>query len=110
MFRYQFFQDFKKFKLLKLHKNSISFEVFFSFWKTANETSLYFGCKIQIYAFKKTFCDKIAANFEIRKLGPKWHLDIYNLQIFIGKSLSNFLGLLMDPSKNQRQILKAHCM
>ena len=29
-------------------------------------------------SFRKTFGDKIAANNEIEKVGPKWHLDIDN--------------------------------
>ena len=28
------------------------------------------------YRLQKIFCDKIAANFDIQKVGPKWHLDI----------------------------------
>ena len=56
--------------------------------------------------FRKTFGDKIEANNEIQKVGPKWHLDIDNLTKICQKNVFQIFSVFQTHKKKSRVFLK----
>jgi len=57
--------------------------------------------------FRKTFCDKMATKFEVQKVGPKWHLDIWNFTFFTGKMFFKFSLTSVGKIQKSRVFLKS---
>ena len=58
-------------------------------------------------ACRKKFSDKIATNFEVQKVGPKWHLDIWNFTFFTGKMFFKFSLTSVEKIQKSRVFLKS---
>ena len=95
---YRYYKPFV-WKLLNFHEISISFGGIFlrpqnCWWDVSGVSGTICWMQNQKISFSKTFGDKIVANNEIWKVGPKWHLDIDNLTKICQKNVfqifSNF--------------------